>query len=295
MPDGPTPGSCWVCRTGCGLPSDPASTRDQLLFLGFWGAGDCTKGVALIAVVTLAGAAVTASAAVRTSFMEDFEDGNVDDWSPAGPNGVIEPVAGPVAPNGGDYVGKVNFAGSRYGPNRLLEPSNPDYFSWLFLADADSWHGGGVGFYVSIQSGWMAHISYHQGNLMYRPAHGWAYTPFMPATEGTWYLIELRNIDWSADTYDLWVDGVERVAAAPFLDASEDTGVSRFSAFACGSTGAIYVDDITFGVELPVPESRDDCMKGGWQELTDHDGVPFKNQGDCVSSVTTGGGNPAGG
>lgn len=41
--------------------------------------------------------------------------------------------------------------------------------------------------------------------------------------------------------------------------------------------------------------SKDECMKGGWESLTDSNGAPFKNQGDCVSFVATGGTNTAAG
>lgn len=41
------------------------------------------------------------------------------------------------------------------------------------------------------------------------------------------------------------------------------------------------------------PQSKGDCKKGGWQSLTDDEGTPFKNQGDCVSYVATGGTNKA--
>jgi hypothetical protein len=70
--------------------------------------------------------------------------------------------------------------------------------------------------------------------------------------------------------------------------------VTAFYGFACRAwaSGPIYLDDITFGF---LPESKDDCKKGGWQEFTDHEGVPFKNQGDCVSYVATGASNPADG
>ena len=43
------------------------------------------------------------------------------------------------------------------------------------------------------------------------------------------------------------------------------------------------------------PSSKSDCKKGGWESLTDAAGTPFKNQGDCVSYVATGGRNPADG
>jgi hypothetical protein len=40
----------------------------------------------------------------------------------------------------------------------------------------------------------------------------------------------------------------------------------------------------------PLPTSKDQCKNGGWQSF----GV-FKNQGDCVSFVATGGKNPPAG
>jgi hypothetical protein len=41
--------------------------------------------------------------------------------------------------------------------------------------------------------------------------------------------------------------------------------------------------------------STDQCKHGGWRHLVDRNGTPFKNQGDCVSYVATGGRNLADG
>ena len=41
------------------------------------------------------------------------------------------------------------------------------------------------------------------------------------------------------------------------------------------------------------PITADQCKHGGWRELADRNGTPFKNQGDCVSYVATGGRNGA--
>ncbi|MFL5830657.1 MAG: hypothetical protein ACJ76X_12130 [Solirubrobacteraceae bacterium] len=43
----------------------------------------------------------------------------------------------------------------------------------------------------------------------------------------------------------------------------------------------------------PIPTRTDECKNGGWQSLIDNKGQRFKNQGDCVSYVATGGKNPA--
>ena len=44
----------------------------------------------------------------------------------------------------------------------------------------------------------------------------------------------------------------------------------------------------------PTPTSADQCKDAGWQNLTDSQGMPFKNQGDCLSFVAMNGTNLAG-
>lgn len=43
------------------------------------------------------------------------------------------------------------------------------------------------------------------------------------------------------------------------------------------------------------PTSKDECKNGGWMNLTDDEGNSFKNQGDCVSYVASGGKNKGNG
>lgn len=42
---------------------------------------------------------------------------------------------------------------------------------------------------------------------------------------------------------------------------------------------------------VEIASSKNQCMKGGWSDLVDHEGNTFTNQGDCVSYVATGGKN----
>ena len=63
-----------------------------------------------------------------------------------------------------------------------------------------------------------------------------------------------------------------------------------WSAAATGGDGeqTVLVDNITLNndvvtFEPNTPKSKDDCKKGGWQDLEDANGDPFKNQGQCVS------------
>ena len=52
---------------------------------------------------------------------------------------------------------------------------------------------------------------------------------------------------------------------------------------------------VTYSYEVVAntPPDKDACKKGGWESFTDDEGTPFKNQGDCVSYVATGGENKA--
>lgn len=53
------------------------------------------------------------------------------------------------------------------------------------------------------------------------------------------------------------------------------------------------INGTVYTYEVPTPASKQACMNGGWQTLGDSGGTMFKNQGDCVSYVATGGKNTA--
>jgi len=46
-----------------------------------------------------------------------------------------------------------------------------------------------------------------------------AFRPVRPFTVGEWFEVEMRNIDWTAETYDLYIDGVLEQANARFHSA----------------------------------------------------------------------------
>jgi hypothetical protein len=82
-------------------------------------------------------------------------------------------------------------------------------------------------------------------------------------------------------------------------DAAVDTLAVAFwsfplSAGSCGLPGlpfsapeTVLAGDIVVTDTSPVPTSKDQCKNGGWRTFPG-----FKNQGDCVSFVATGGKNP---
>jgi hypothetical protein len=58
-----------------------------------------------------------------------------------------------------------------------------------------------------------------------------------------------------------------------------------------GTPGTVHIDNISVNntvVGSPTsPLTKEDCKNGGYQNLLDTNGQPFKNQGQCVSSVAS--------
>jgi len=79
--------------------------------------------------------------------------------------------------------------------------------------------------------------------------------------------------------------------------ATSTTTVLTFSSTTPGGAGPA-LDNVRITETLPPPptvvaKTKLDCTDGGWVSVTDANGHPFKNQGDCVSFVATGGRNVA--
>jgi hypothetical protein len=113
--------------------------------------------------------------------------------------------------------------------------------------------------------------------------------------------------DWTATGSGIWwstqpINGVcpftcyvswnDIVAANPDAVILGGVGVNQGSGNPglTSSVDAFTFDETTYDFELhpAPPASKDQCKKGGWQNFP---GQNFKNQGDCVSYVATGGRN----
>jgi hypothetical protein len=77
------------------------------------------------------------------------------------------------------------------------------------------------------------------------------------------------------------LDLIVAVGTGAFAGATGNLAVDgtfEFSAVNAQVTGAIDVPS-------PTPTSKADCKQGGWRDLADDDGVPFRNQGQCIAFV----------
>jgi choice-of-anchor C domain-containing protein len=81
--------------------------------------------------------------------------------------------------------------------------------------------------------------------------------------------------------------------------ATDTNTVLTFASTMTGSPYGPALDNVTITetppATTPIPTTKDECKTAGWIALADTDAVAFKNQGDCVSYVATGGRNPAAG
>lgn len=85
---------------------------------------------------------------------------------------------------------------------------------------------------------------------------------------------DLLTMNWREETYE-------------FFATSANTTLTFVSTSATPFGPAIDNVVVTEDVAM-----KDDCKNGGWESMLDTAGNGFKNQGDCVSFVATGGKNP---
>jgi hypothetical protein len=81
--------------------------------------------------------------------------------------------------------------------------------------------------------------------------------------------------------------GIHNTQAASLV-LKAGSGWNSFDGNVDALTVGVLGADTTFDFET-VPQNKDDCKNGGWQNLTRSNGTLFKNQGDCVSYTSNGG------
>ncbi|PKR81301.1 hypothetical protein CW751_04380 [Brumimicrobium salinarum] len=67
-----------------------------------------------------------------------------------------------------------------------------------------------------------------------------------PATSGNWYFIELKNIDWTAKTFDIYINGTLESSDFPFRSSSQNA-ISEVHLYNFDINGTGYWDQITIG------------------------------------------------
>jgi hypothetical protein len=99
------------------------------------------------------------------------------------------------------------------------------------------------------------------------------------------------------------VDPMHDTSCTIFYDGGPIEGYPTWAAFVAahptwhvGATPFVIADDaglwtvsnVHLGEKASQQTAKDDCKKGGWQDLERANGSSFKNQGDCIQYMNTG-------
>lgn len=246
---------------------------------------------------------------------------------PTDPSDTVDFVTGPATPPLG--VGSVELTtgvGSPAGGTCTSEVRNSDY-AGVKLADLttlsywtyDSINNGSQFPYLRLD------VSYTGGSdsLFFEPPYqvagaGNADCAHQAAEQiDTWQSWDAVSGCWWDNNNEIGGGGTNTDLLSTFISLHPDATIVNAAstkggvrlAVGYGSTGDEfqgYVDAVTIGTSSskteynfepapPVPTSTNQCKSGGWSLYADASGTPFKNQGDCVSYVATGGRNPGNG
>jgi hypothetical protein len=166
-----------------------------------------------------------------TSFlMDNFEDGDTAGWI-ANPGTWTATVVTSTAAAGTTHSLEVTGGTFFQGPYYRFNAVKPTHIGFWMM---------GVGGEFVVSTGTTADVNLIRvvGQDVY-PADASAYG--VPAADLAWHHVELRNIDWTARRFDVYVDGT--LAASKSFPSNAGTTVGRIDIFNI-STGATRWDEI---------------------------------------------------
>lgn len=153
--------------------------------------------------------------ASQISYQEYFESSNNSFSDLNNNNTITYPTTG--AAQGNSYL---SLTGNGYYNPVVanLTPVQPSSVSYYVKSDTyASYHGQfgvGAGDINSQELLLYTVFRYNQLRIYYRNSSGFTTSYYHAQTDGQWYHVELRNIDWTARSYDLYIDDVLTVAGA---------------------------------------------------------------------------------
>jgi hypothetical protein len=170
--------------------------------------------------------------------------------STAAPVGAAtEPVTGTATTSGGTGITTTDFVYSSPG----LLGSGTMHFDFVLIADPPGFRTEGTGVLTRSDGATLS---------------------------GT----ETSTVDLTTTPFPVVIHFTVTSGTGAFAGATGEivlTGTSRGP----GAIGDVFTMTGTLTTPPPVPTDKDQCKHGGWQNLADDQGEPFRNQGQCVSFV----------
>lgn len=153
-------------------------------------------------------------------FYDGFESGNVAIWLQGGS---MTPAVTTTSPAVGNYRLEGTGGSSTHlqGLYASFPAATPNYISWYVNPTS----GTGASSYVvlgnsSVTATNCIAFAYWQGGTNYRFVSSTTYQ--FPCSPNQWYHIELKNVNFSTHTFDIWIDGVLRQAGFPFRNSTQN-------------------------------------------------------------------------
>jgi len=211
------------------------------------------------------------SGACRTPFfIENFEDGDAVGWSPTSGTLGASAVTNTIAAAGTTY--SFNESGAML--YRTL-PSSCQPVAVSAWARATDTQLATINFPGIAAINFSAQVSFGPG---YITLSGQKTLFSVPYQLNTWYHVELRNIDWEAQTFDVFInDGI--VAANVKPTSSQSPAVlSPLSSIQLNATGSFYWDEIAVYTTSTCTPNHPVCT-GSMANVCNTDGSGYTTAG----------------
>lgn len=169
----------------------------------------------------------------KAAFYDGFEDGNIEEWTGEKENFKVQQNL--VAE--GDYALRVSGL-SLEGIRREVEPPFTGDYARFFLRASD------VSEQTYVDLGYGPWIQIRDGNIEYRNVRR-EFVRVTDAEADRWYEIELKDIDYTNNSCELWIDG-RKMANITFNPVSEISYV-RLNGYRYPSGVEGYFDSVQLG------------------------------------------------
>lgn len=190
-----------------------------------------------------------ANAQCVQSLNDDFESGLFGTpWS-AGTGHTIS--VNNVAPAQGTFA--LNLSGNSgfyAGPTATFTSAQPTYISWRIKTNNTSVPNayfvvGDAN--ISTNNGILFAYMFSPSELRFYNTASYPYT----ITTNTWYNIEIKNINWTSKTFDIWINNVIFQTAFAFRSLTS-TSVNQLHVFNLNAGATSSYDNIIIGNQIPV-------------------------------------------
>lgn len=224
-----------TCKAQICSPNQPTCNGNSTATCNSDGSGYATTGASCGTQYCVSGVCQNAL------FQEDWEDGDYNGWTIG--NDATYTVRGVTTAQAANSTAHslIQTGGSTHqqGLYRTLPNLKPTYVSWWVMPTTTTSYPG---YFILTSGGSMSNYlfyAYFQSSGTITTSNSTT-TPYVA---NTWYHFEMRNINWSAHTFDWYINGALIYPGHTFSGSYSSIGRIDLYNF---NSGTAYWDEITF-------------------------------------------------